>query len=107
MIEEKQIEQMACAICGNSKICCGEGIRKCILFPQMRRYANNAYKEGYRKQSEGKWRGELRTRCDWRGKKQQYFQPNSCSVCHEPAAERTPYCPHCGAKMKGKDSDEE
>lgn len=52
MSKEKQIEEMACAICGNSKICCGEGIQKCLLFPQMRRCANNAYKEGYRKQSE-------------------------------------------------------
>lgn len=52
MDENKQIEEMACAICGNSKICCGEGIQKCLLFPQMRRYANNAYKEGYRKQNE-------------------------------------------------------
>lgn len=52
MSKEKQIEEMACAICGNSKICVGEGVNKCILHPQMWRYANNAYKEGYRKQSE-------------------------------------------------------
>ena len=49
----------------------------------------------------GEWRGELVKRCDWRGKKQSYYQPNSCSVCHEPQAERTNYCPNCGAKMRG------
>ena len=60
----------------------------------------------YHKQSEGEWRGEIRERCDWRGKKQKYFQPNSCSVCHEAVIERTPFCPYCGAKMKGgKDND--
>lgn len=64
-------------------------------------YAEALYNAGYRKQREGVWRGEMRERCDWRGKKQQYFQPNSCSLCHEPVAERTPYCPNCGAKMKG------
>jgi hypothetical protein len=50
----------------------------------------------------GKWRGELVERCDWRGKKQKYYQPNSCSLCHEAVLERTNYCPNCGAKMDGK-----
>ena len=49
----------------------------------------------------GKWRSEMREQCDWRGKKQNYYQPNSCSVCHEAVVERTPYCPYCGAKMEG------
>ena len=56
--------------------------------------------KGYRKQSEGEWRSEIVKRCDWKGKKQQYYQPNSCSLCHEPVAKRTPFCPNCGAKMK-------
>ena len=51
----------------------------------------------------GRWRGEMVKRCDWRGKKQQYYQPNSCSMCHEAVAKRTPYCPNCGAKMDGGD----
>ena len=38
--------------------------------------------KGYHKQIEGEWRSELVRRCDWKGKEQQYFQPNSCSVCH-------------------------
>lgn len=52
MSTDMQIDEMACAICGNNKICAGQGVKKCILHPQMRRYAKNAYKEGYRKQSE-------------------------------------------------------
>lgn len=55
MSDEKQIEEMACAMCGNNKICVGEGVEKCILYPTMWRYANNAYREGYRNQSEGGW----------------------------------------------------
>lgn len=50
MSREKQIEEMACAICGNSRICVGQGVNRCLLYPQMWRYANNAYREGYRKQ---------------------------------------------------------
>lgn len=51
----------------------------------------------------GKWISEIAEREDWKGIKRKYFQPNSCSVCHEPSniGEDYPYCPHCGAKMKG------
>jgi hypothetical protein len=61
--------------------------------------------KGNQTQSEGEWISELRERCDWRGKKQKYYQPNSCSVCHEGVVERTPFCPNCGAKMKGAEND--
>ena len=51
------------------------------------------YNEGYRKQSEGEWiteGDELRN--------------TTCSVCNywvETPYGKTPYCPNCGAKMKG------
>ena len=51
----------------------------------------------------GEWRSELQKRCDWRGKKQQYYVPNACSECHEAVVMRTPFCPNCGAKMDGGD----
>ena len=70
-------------------------------YPNRELIAKHLYQKGWRKQSEGVWRGEIRERCDWRGKKQKYFQPNSCSLCHEPVVDRTPYCPNCGAHMKG------
>lgn len=53
-------------------------------------------------QKQGEWRSELVERCDWKGKKQKYYQPNSCSLCHEPVLERKPFCPNCGARMKGE-----
>lgn len=48
---------------------------------------------GYRKQSEGKWltKGKL-------------FMEHYCSVCGysvDYLYQRTPFCPNCGAKMKG------
>ncbi len=51
----------------------------------------------------GKWISEIVESEDWRGIKRKYFQPTSCSVCHNPSniAEEYPYCPHCGAEMKG------
>lgn len=51
----------------------------------------------------GKWISEIVERCDWRGKKQQYYQPNSCSACHIGLAKKTNFCPNCGAKMDGKE----
>ena len=98
MSKEKQIEEMACAICGNARICVGEGVEKCIIHPQMWRYANNAYREGYRKQSEGEW-----VTSDIPQEKY------ACSVCggacwyydYQGEVARSKYCPNCGAKMKG------
>ena len=55
MDKEKQIEEMACTMCGNKNICVGEGVEKCILYPEMRRYADRAYREDYRKQKRGEW----------------------------------------------------
>ena len=69
-------------------------------------YAHALYNAGYRKQSEGEWRSELVKKCDWKGKKHDYYQPNSCSLCHEAVVKRTPYCPNCGAKMLDKQSED-
>ena len=96
MSKEKHIEEMACTMCGNKNICVGEGVEKCILYPQMRRYADRAYREGYRKQSEGEWiymDGDVG------------YDVCNCSVCGESVTfyddERYAFCPNCGAKMKG------
>lgn len=59
-------------------------------------------KTDYAEVKHGRWQSEMRERCDWKGRKQQYYQPNSCSVCHEAVVERTPYCPWCGAQMDGR-----
>ena len=49
MSREKQIEGMACAMCGQDKICGGVGVEKCIIYSDYRRKANRLYNVGYRK----------------------------------------------------------
>ena len=98
MSREKQIEEMACAMCGNNKICVGEGVEKCILYPTMWRYANNAYREGYRKQSEGEWK-PYKTPLDAR--QTGWICSNCSSVVYDLSNGDTDFCPNCGAKMKG------
>ena len=93
MSREKQIEEMA-------KIILEENGG--LIPDYYRPDAEALYNAGYRKQSEGEWRSELVKKCDWKGKEHQYYQPNSCSLCHEPVLKRTPFCPNCGAKMKGE-----
>lgn len=51
----------------------------------------------------GEWRSELVKRKDWKGNMQSYYQPISCSLCHNPQHKEFPFCPECGAKMDKKD----
>ena len=97
--KQQKILQMTKDICRHQNVC--NDVCKPISACDALRYAERAVEAGYVKQSEGEWRGEIRERCDWKGKKRQYFQPNSCSVCHEAVVERTPFCPYCGARMRG------
>ena len=50
----------------------------------------------------GEWISMLVKRPDWKGNMQSYYQPNTCSECHIGLAEKTNYCPNCGAKMDDK-----
>lgn len=50
-------------------------------------------------QEPGQWISEKVDGEDWKGCKRQYYQPISCSKCHSPNHYKSPYCPHCGAKM--------
>lgn len=117
MSREKQIEEMANDIaetieqvsykclataCVNCKVNEKRILAKTVLRCRSNLIADNLIEKGYRKQSEGEWRSELVKRCDWKGKKHDYYQPNSCSLCHEAVVKRTPFCPNCGAKMKGE-----
>ena len=52
----------------------------------------------------GKWASMLVKRPDWKGNMQSYYQPNTCSECHVGLAEKTNYCPNCGAKNGRKGS---
>ena len=116
MDKQKQTEEMAnilnkyicngsddnagCCFCRSAQGTCVSC--KEIVMLSNKNTAQILVEEGYQRVEQGKWISEMRERCDWRGKKQKYFQPNSCSKCHEPVIERTPYCPNCGAKMKGE-----
>ena len=86
-IETQTIEDMAKVIEKTEQIAahCGR--------PSPRMYAKDLYWNGYRKQIEGEWltKGEL-------------FMEHYCSVCGysvDYLYQRTPFCPNCGAKMKG------
>ena len=87
-----------------SGLACGDESGACELTDcrscKARNLVNAIIEKDYRKQSVGEWRSELVKKCDWKGKKRDYYQPNSCSLCHEAVVKRTPYCPNCGAKMK-------
>lgn len=47
----------------------------------------------------GRWVSEKVRKPNWKGVEHDYFQPNSCSVCHTGFAVRSNYCPNCGARM--------
>lgn len=49
----------------------------------------------------GRWVSEKVRKPDWKGMEHDYFQPNSCSVCHTGFAVRSNFCPNCGARMDG------
>ena len=55
-------------------------------------------------QMRGEWREEIVKKCDWRGKKQNYYQPHSCSKCHmpDPGSGKSNFRPNCGAPMTNK-----
>ena len=86
--EEKQIEDMARAMCRlSNNLKCGECSEHCFF----KDYAKKAFDKGYRSPSEGRWkkRGNEKT----------------CSLCkfiYYSNNDEWNYCPNCGAKMKGE-----
>jgi hypothetical protein len=86
MSKEKQIEEMARAMCDRETTC-----KECpVYICRARIHAANAYKAGYRKQSEGEW----------------ILQQNEkgvCSKCNrqDNMDELACFCRYCGARMKG------
>ena len=91
MSEEKQIEEMTIDLCQAEFWDVDEDC--CDLELDRRKTAENLYNAGYRKQSEGEWieQGEC-------------WKTLRCSVCGhttDTIFDRTPFCPNCGARMKG------
>lgn len=105
MDENKQIEEMALAICRSRGASNGEGCERCCtdtvcLYQEI---ANALHKAGYRKQSEGEW---LVSKTEQAWNNAEYPIERNCSVCGMRRNIETQYawnyCPNCGAKMKGE-----
>jgi hypothetical protein len=93
MSEEKQIEEMAKILCGMKNGC--DGCMWDKVHCNERSYAEEIYNADYRKQSEGEW--EKRVFIIFDSEKVGY----RCTECSTTWDTPTPYCPNCGAKMKG------
>lgn len=100
MSKEKQIDEMAKIIKPFvSGSACEEETDLCEFvncqYCRARDIARTIYRTFYRKQSEGKW--EKRVFIIFDSEKVGY----RCSECNTTWDTATPYCPKCGAKMKG------
>lgn len=100
MSKEKQIDEMAWDMCDIPKHPSITSCEKCNCHGkcQPMYYATRAYNTDYRKQSEGEWveRIEPLTWCE--DDVDVYYE---CSCCGTQSHGQSPYCPNCGAKMKG------
>ena len=94
MSKEKQIEEMAKALCPKvSTEYCASGNctnPNCLVNAKA---LESLYNAGYRKQSEAEWIEHRHTR-----PYEEVFY--LCSECGRKVYQKEPYC-HCGAKMKG------
>ena len=101
-MREKQIEEVAREMCHLSSECktckiCNERYHGDDDLCYFQCVAKEIVNHGYRKQSEGKWTTEG-----------DMFKEYVCSVCGysvDSPYQRTPYCPNCGAKMKGSEEE--
>ncbi len=100
MDEQKQIEEMATAMCDN----CRSHTPNCesIICDSAIEAAEAVFAAGYRKQSEGEWKESGEYICNSDGKAiTKIGVVFICSVCGREERHKEPYC-HCGAKMKGE-----
>ena len=99
-IDNQAIEEIAKAMCRNygTRVCGSCDMHETCM---IHLYADDVYNADYRKQSEGEWRivsdyADSRivecSNCD----KQFYFKKKG-----QLNIDRMPYCPNCGAMMKG------
>lgn len=102
MSKEKQIEEMAYSVCRleNKPQDCASCMWKATCNEYLS--AGSYYNAGYRKQREGEWK----TITDNKN-----YVVTECTACKEQFffmkkgqlnIDRMPYCPNCGARMKGE-----
>jgi ribosomal protein L37AE/L43A len=104
MSKEKQIiNEMALAICKSRGVAEVDDCSKCGRYADCLYYeiACGLYKADYRRQSEGEWIARHHMSRSPRGRYTSY-NTYICGVCGKANGRRkSPFCPHCGAKMKG------
>ena len=88
----EQIEEMAKVIARRSVAFRNPNV---AFMTTAHKTAESLYNAGYRKQIEGEW--EKRTFIIFDSEKVGY----RCSECNTTWDTTTPFCPNCGAKMKG------
>lgn len=95
---DKQIEEMAKVIDEFTDPLSVRDIHK-VEFSEQ--FAEHLYNADYRKQSVGEWGSKHHMSRSQRGR---YISYNTytCNVCGKANGRRkTPFCPYCGARMKG------
>ena len=93
----KQIEEMAKAICHTPNCKLKKANEPCYKYCKAYIYAFRATNAGYRKQSEGEWK---------LGKSGCMYFCSSCGyAAHSREEEEWNFCPNCGARMKGEKED--
>jgi membrane protease subunit (stomatin/prohibitin family) len=95
MTKEKQIEEIAKIFCGMKNGC--DGCMWDKVYCNERKYAEEIYNAGYRKQSEGEWKDKHCTNCG----KELLFEQGGTVFATTFRQYKTKYCHNCGAKMKG------
>jgi hypothetical protein len=91
---KEQIEEMAVDLC-LIDTCKHLSQEECNETHCVYCEAEALYNAGYRKQSVGEWKKRVFIVFD------SEIVGYRCSVCNTTWDTQTPYCPHCGAEMKG------
>ena len=98
MTEEKQIEEIEELDEILRKACSATPNEKCIKKLCSKCRAETVIEAGYRKQSVGEWK-EKAVKLTWCEDDVDIVY--ECSCCATTSHGESPYCPNCGAKMKG------
>ena len=97
MEQEKQIREMARDICENCRT-----LTKCDkdICTMAYKTTEHLIEKGWKKETQGEWIEHIE-KCSWLEDDVEVYY--NCSVCGTSHWSITPpYCPNCGAKMRGE-----